>query len=147
MKGRSSSCVVRENGSAMNYNDTETNTRNRLFHVFNRRALQHRQYHRRGFRRGEFRVCGGCGWRRRRCIIEYETTTSALSQYNEVRVIKTIECNVLVDEDRKAVVQLPAEIAPGQHRLVVVVDEQTPKPVIETAARPARRLRAWTVML
>ncbi len=42
--------------------------------------------------------------------------------------MKTIECNVLVDEDRKTVVQLPAEISPGQHRLVVVIDEPAQQP-------------------
>ncbi len=42
--------------------------------------------------------------------------------------MKTIECNVLVDEDRKTVVQLPPEIAPGEHRLFVVIDDQAPPP-------------------
>lgn len=41
----------------------------------------------------------------------------------------TIECSVLVDEDRKTVLQLPDEVAPGRHRLVVVVDQETPWPV------------------
>ena len=43
--------------------------------------------------------------------------------------MKIIECSVLVDEDRRAVLQLPDEVAPGQHRLVVVVHEETPEPV------------------
>ena len=58
--------------------------------------------------------------------------------------MKTIACSVLVDEDRKAVVQLPRQIAPGQHDLVVVIDEQAAKPVMDPLQGfPTIRLDHW----
>ena len=58
--------------------------------------------------------------------------------------MKTIECNVLVHEDRKAVVQLPSDITPGQHRLVVVVDEETFEPGSDPLEGfPTIRLDHW----
>lgn len=39
--------------------------------------------------------------------------------------MKSLEMTAIVGDDRKMVVQLPADIAPGPHRIVVVV-ETTP---------------------
>ena len=58
--------------------------------------------------------------------------------------MKTIVCSVLVDEDRKAVLQLPDEVAPGHHRLVVVVDEEAPEPVSDPLeGLPTVRAGRW----
>lgn len=37
--------------------------------------------------------------------------------------MKAIETIALVGDDRRVTVQLPADVAPGTHRLVVVVEE------------------------
>jgi len=37
--------------------------------------------------------------------------------------MKTIEINAVVGPDRKLVVQLPSTIPPGEHHVVVVIDE------------------------
>lgn len=37
--------------------------------------------------------------------------------------MRSIETNVVVSSDRKIVIQLPADIRPGAHRVVVVIDE------------------------
>ncbi len=39
--------------------------------------------------------------------------------------IRTIETVVTIDEDRRLVVQLPADVPLGRHRLVAVLDETT----------------------
>jgi hypothetical protein len=36
--------------------------------------------------------------------------------------MKTIELTAVVGPDRKLIVQLPADIAPGEHRVVVVIE-------------------------
>ena len=40
--------------------------------------------------------------------------------------MKTIETTAVVGPDRKMVVQLPYDILPGEHRVVVVVEEPVP---------------------
>jgi hypothetical protein len=37
--------------------------------------------------------------------------------------MKTIEMTILVDEGRRATIQLPVDITPGRHQAVVVIDE------------------------
>lgn len=37
--------------------------------------------------------------------------------------MKTIETTAVVGEDRKLTVQLPPDVAPGRHRIVLMVDE------------------------
>ena len=37
--------------------------------------------------------------------------------------MRTIEATAQVGEDHKLVVQLPADVAPGPHRVVVVIEE------------------------
>lgn len=48
--------------------------------------------------------------------------------------MKTIETTAIVGDDRKVVVQLPADVAPGPHQIVVVVDMPRPEPA-----------RGWTM--
>jgi len=43
--------------------------------------------------------------------------------------MRTIETTAVVDEDRKLTVQLPVEINPGHHRVVVVIEENGVPPV------------------
>lgn len=40
--------------------------------------------------------------------------------------MQTIEMKALVGPDRKLVVQLPPNVSPGEHSLVVVIDELAP---------------------
>ena len=42
--------------------------------------------------------------------------------------MKTIETIAHVGEDRRLTVRLPAEIPPGDHRVVVVIEEATASP-------------------
>ncbi len=57
---------------------------------------------------------------------------------------KTIECDVVVDEDRRTVLQLPAEVYPGQHRLVVTIDEEKLQPVSDPLkGLPTVRAGKW----
>jgi hypothetical protein len=37
--------------------------------------------------------------------------------------MKTIQTTIEVDDQRKATIQLPADVAPGSHQVVVVIDE------------------------
>jgi hypothetical protein len=37
--------------------------------------------------------------------------------------VKTFQATILVDEHGKALLELPAEVAPGPHRAVVVIEE------------------------
>ena len=37
--------------------------------------------------------------------------------------MRTIEATTLIAEDRKLVLQLPSDVRPGEHRVVVVLDE------------------------
>jgi hypothetical protein len=39
-------------------------------------------------------------------------------------IMRTIETTAVVGEDRKLMVQLPVEVPPGAHRVVVVIDER-----------------------
>lgn len=58
--------------------------------------------------------------------------------------MKTIECSVVVDENNKAELQLPPEIAPGEHRLVVIIDEETLKPMDDPlGGLPTVRGEGW----
>ncbi|MGB0069682.1 MAG: hypothetical protein WBQ11_16790 [Isosphaeraceae bacterium] len=36
--------------------------------------------------------------------------------------MKTIETTIMVDESRQATIQFPADVAPGPHRVVVVIE-------------------------
>ncbi len=38
--------------------------------------------------------------------------------------MRTIETNALVTEDGQLIVPMPADIVPGEHRVVVVIEEQ-----------------------
>jgi hypothetical protein len=46
--------------------------------------------------------------------------------------VKTIELTAVVNPDRTITVQLPPEISPGEHRVVLVIEEQV-------QAEPQRR--------
>jgi hypothetical protein len=37
--------------------------------------------------------------------------------------MKTLEVTLIVDETRKATIQLPVDVSPGPHRAVVVIEE------------------------
>ena len=37
--------------------------------------------------------------------------------------MRTIEATTLIAEDRKLVLQLPSDVSPGEHRVLVVLDE------------------------
>ena len=37
--------------------------------------------------------------------------------------MRTIETSTLIAEDRKLVVQLPSDVTPGEHRVLIVLDE------------------------
>ncbi len=39
--------------------------------------------------------------------------------------MKTIDLKAMIGSDHKLVVQLPADIPPGEHQVVVVIDETT----------------------
>ena len=41
--------------------------------------------------------------------------------------MRTLECQVHVDESRRASLQFPPDIAPGEHRIVIVVEEEGSK--------------------
>jgi hypothetical protein len=40
--------------------------------------------------------------------------------------MKTIRTTLVVDAEHRATLQLPAEVPPGAHRVVLVIDEPTP---------------------
>jgi hypothetical protein len=42
--------------------------------------------------------------------------------------MRTIETTAQVSEDRKLVVQLPSDVTPGEHRVVVVIEESPAAP-------------------
>ncbi len=50
--------------------------------------------------------------------------------------MKTIETTVTVTEDGKLTVQLPSDIPPGEHQIVLVIDE---KPVPEKSSIQKKR--------
>ena len=39
--------------------------------------------------------------------------------------MKTVEANIIVDAEHRATLQLPADLAPGAYRVVVVIEEAT----------------------
>jgi len=41
--------------------------------------------------------------------------------------MRTIETTVSVTEDRKITIQVPSDIVPGEHKVVIVIDEQPTK--------------------
>jgi hypothetical protein len=43
--------------------------------------------------------------------------------------MRTIELTANVTEDGKLVINLPADISPGEHRAVLVIDEQVIQPI------------------
>ena len=47
--------------------------------------------------------------------------------------MRTLELTVMIDHDGKLVLQLPPDIVPGEHRTVLVIEEQ---PVIEEKRQP-----------
>jgi hypothetical protein len=57
--------------------------------------------------------------------------------------MQTIEMKALVGPDRKLVVQLPLSVSPGEHCLVVVIDE----PASGESKRPALTFTAYPVGL
>ncbi len=42
--------------------------------------------------------------------------------------MRTIQTTVVVDAEHRATIQLPADIAPGEHPVVVVIDEAVGSP-------------------
>jgi hypothetical protein len=48
--------------------------------------------------------------------------------------MKSIETTVVVGDDRKLTVQLPPDVAPGPHQIVVVVDALKERPQAMTMA-------------
>jgi hypothetical protein len=48
--------------------------------------------------------------------------------------MKAIETTAMVGDDRKLTVQLPADVAPGPHQIVVVID-----------GAPSERPQTWTM--
>lgn len=58
--------------------------------------------------------------------------------------MRTVECSVTVDETRTAVIQLPDDVAPGQHHLLVAIDAPPAKvPYDPLAGFPTIRLGCW----
>ena len=51
--------------------------------------------------------------------------------------MRTIETNALVTEDGKLIVPMPADIAPGEHRVVIVIEEQ-PTVILEKKRVPLK---------
>ncbi len=47
--------------------------------------------------------------------------------------MRTVEMKAVIGPDRKIVVQLPPDISPGEHQLVIVIEEQ---PVVEKERSP-----------
>jgi hypothetical protein len=39
--------------------------------------------------------------------------------------VKSFQATIVFDEHGRALIQLPAEVTPGPHRVVVVIDEQS----------------------
>ena len=52
--------------------------------------------------------------------------------------MKTIETTGVVGDDRKLTLQLPAHVAPGQHRIVLVIDDNGQQP-------PSLRMDEWPI--
>lgn len=46
--------------------------------------------------------------------------------------MKSLECNVLVDQNHTALIHLPAEIAPGLHTLRIILQEDNAVPQEES---------------
>ena len=42
--------------------------------------------------------------------------------------MKTLELTATIGPDRKLIVQLPGEVLPGRHQVLVVIDEVKPRP-------------------
>ena len=57
--------------------------------------------------------------------------------------MKTIEPNALIGLDRKLVVQLPVTVSPGEHRVVVVIEESA----LAEIKRPPLSFTAYPVGL
>ena len=59
--------------------------------------------------------------------------------------MKTIETEILVSEDGKAVVPIPSGITPGRHAVVVVVDDSngTPQSDLSLNDFPVDSVGAW----
>jgi hypothetical protein len=54
--------------------------------------------------------------------------------------MRTIEATTVISEDRKLVIQLPQDVAPGEHRVVVWIDEpaKTPTEPEDAGETPTR---------
>ena len=58
--------------------------------------------------------------------------------------MRTIETTVTVTEDRKITVHLPSDIPPGEHHVVMVIDEQlVTKEKRPSLDLPARNYGLW----
>ncbi|TVS20015.1 MAG: hypothetical protein EA424_06140 [Planctomycetaceae bacterium] len=55
--------------------------------------------------------------------------------------MRTIEATMLIAEDRKLVLQLPSDVSPGEHRVVLMIDE--PKPVREETGEHEQTPTRW----
>ena len=55
--------------------------------------------------------------------------------------MRTIQTSAIIAEDRRLVLQLPLDVTPGEHRVVVVIDEsaQVPEETGEDQETPTRR--------
>lgn len=58
--------------------------------------------------------------------------------------MRTLECQVVVDEARRASLQFPPDIAPGEHHVVIVVEEAPGKaPSNPLKGLPTVRAAKW----
>ena len=68
--------------------------------------------------------------------------------------MRTIECSAIIDSDHRALVQLPADVSPGEHRILVLVDDapasegsefgaSTPSDVLHLIAASQSSLAFW----
>ena len=63
--------------------------------------------------------------------------------------MRTIEATATVSRDRKLVMPVPRDILPGEHRVVVVIDEQVSEPSQDarTFDLPVHDLGPWPTEL
>jgi hypothetical protein len=66
-----------------------------------------------------------------------------IQRAEEDQAMKTIEMMIVVDESRRASIPLPADVAPGPHRVVVVIEEPTAAHVHPTMADFPRHEIPW----
>jgi hypothetical protein len=57
--------------------------------------------------------------------------------------MKTIQTIATVTDDRKLIVSVPADITPGEHQIVLVIEDSLASPPSTRTPKPPLKLNVW----